>query len=59
MQCSKYLGVYIRSKAGNSHIEKLIQKEVISFCNILRNKKTTAVQFIYINNKILLARIEY
>jgi hypothetical protein len=58
-QCLRYLGVYIHSKAGNLYIEKLIQEEVLSLCNILRNKKIMAAQLIYINNKILLTKIEY
>ncbi|GES76494.1 RNA-directed DNA polymerase from mobile element jockey-like [Rhizophagus clarus] len=58
-QCSRYLEIYICSKANNCHVERLIQEKVKSICSILRNKKIMAAQLIYINNKILLAKIEY
>jgi exonuclease III/ribonuclease HI len=56
---SRYLGIYIRTRAGQNHILKRIQNEIASMCNILRSKKVTAAQLVYINNKVLLARIEY
>lgn len=56
---SRYLGIYLRSKAGDSHVINRIQLEITTMCNILMHKRLTAAQLVYINNKVLLARIEY
>ncbi|CAB5379790.1 unnamed protein product [Rhizophagus irregularis] len=58
-QESRYLGVYIRSQAGSSHIVKRVKNEIKSMVNLLKYKKVTASQVVYINNVILMARLEY
>ncbi|CAB4420996.1 unnamed protein product [Rhizophagus irregularis] len=57
-QESRYLGVYIRSKAGSSHIVKRVKNEIKSIVNLLKYKKVTASQVVYINNVVLMARLE-
>ncbi|UZO10848.1 uncharacterized protein OCT59_002426 [Rhizophagus irregularis] len=37
-QESKYLGVYIRSQAGSSHIVKRVKNEIKSMVNLLKYK---------------------
>src|SRR4051812_23118030 len=56
---SRYLGIFIRSRAGSSHVVKRVQNEISSICNLLRHKKMTVAQLVYVNNRVLLARIEY
>ncbi|GBC34113.1 uncharacterized protein OCT59_019011 [Rhizophagus irregularis] len=54
-----YLGIYIRSRAGQSHVIKRAQQEITSITNTLRYKKVTASQIAYVNNVVLMARLEY
>ncbi|PKY57856.1 hypothetical protein RhiirA4_479245 [Rhizophagus irregularis] len=49
-QESRYLGVYIRSQAGSSHIVKRVKNEIKSMVNLLKYKKVTASQVVYVNN---------
>jgi hypothetical protein len=56
---TRYLGIYLQIRAGNSHTIKRIKNEITSMCNLLRNKKVTTAQLVYMNNKVLLSRIEY
>lgn len=58
-QESRYLGVYIRSQAGSSHIVKRVKNEIKSMVNLLKYKKVTASQVVYVNNMVLMARLEY
>ncbi|CAB4379286.1 unnamed protein product [Rhizophagus irregularis] len=58
-QESKYLGVYIRSQAGSSHIVKRVKNEIKFMVNLLKYKKITASQVVYVNNVVLMARLEY
>ncbi|RGB27517.1 hypothetical protein C1646_769029 [Rhizophagus diaphanus] len=58
-QESRYLGVYIKSQAGSSHIIKRVKNEIKSMVNLLKYKKVTALQVVYINNVVLMARLEY
>ncbi|PKY42042.1 hypothetical protein RhiirA4_455768 [Rhizophagus irregularis] len=55
----RYLGVYIRSQAGSSYIVKRVKNEIKSMVNLLKYKKVTALQVVYINNMVLMARLEY
>ncbi|CAB4403351.1 unnamed protein product [Rhizophagus irregularis] len=56
---ARYLGTYIRSRAGQSHVIKRAQQEITSITNALRHKKVTASQIAYVNNVVLMARLEY
>ncbi|PKC01532.1 hypothetical protein RhiirA5_381658 [Rhizophagus irregularis] len=56
---ARYLGIYIRSRAGQSHVIKRAQQEITSITNALRHKKVTASQIAYVNNVVLMARLEY
>ncbi|POG58120.1 hypothetical protein GLOIN_2v1790829 [Rhizophagus irregularis DAOM 181602=DAOM 197198] len=56
---ARYLGIYIRSRAGQSHVIKRAQQEITSITNALRYKKVTASQIAYVNNVVLMARLEY
>ncbi|CAB5381878.1 unnamed protein product [Rhizophagus irregularis] len=58
-QESKYLGVYIKSQAGSSHIVKRVKNEIKSMVNLLKYKKITESQVVYVNNVVLMARLEY
>ncbi|CAB5102047.1 unnamed protein product [Rhizophagus irregularis] len=56
---ARYLKVYIKSRAGQSHIVKNAQRAIILITNALRHKKITASQVAYVNNVVLMARLEY
>jgi hypothetical protein len=56
---TRYLGIYLRTRAGNSHTIKQIKNKITLICNTLRNKTVMTAQLIYVNNKVLLSRIEY
>ncbi|CAG8708956.1 544_t:CDS:2, partial [Rhizophagus irregularis] len=56
---ARYLGIYIRSRAVQSHVFKRAQQEITSITNALRHKKVTASQIAYVNNVVLMARLEY
>jgi len=55
----RFLGVWVTEKNQARDCKKRIQKDVASFTAILRYKKLSIGQIKYLNNMVLLPRIEY
>src|SRR6266496_3714433 len=55
----RYLGVYLTEKGGSKHVIKSIKTEIADFVTTLSHKKKTMAHITYINNKVLIPRIEY
>lgn len=56
---SRYLGIYIRGKKGQSHIVKKVEEEIKECTDILKYKKLTVAQLVYVNNRVIIPRAEY
>ena len=55
----RFLGVWIAEKNNKNYIKKLIKKNIDTVYYMVKSKKLTAEQIIYIINAVLIPRIEY
>src|SRR6266542_795554 len=55
----RYLGVYLTENGRSKHVIKIIKTEIADFVTTLSHKKKTMAHVAYINNKVLIPRIEY
>ena len=58
-QAVRFLGVWLIGKRGKEHVNKIIRGEIEALVQVVKKKRITLSQLIYINNKILLPRAEY
>ena len=58
-QIVRFLGVWISEKNAQRNIIKVIKREVDTLVQVMKKKKTTLSQLIYINNRVLIPRVEY
>jgi hypothetical protein len=56
---SRYLGIYLTARSGNNHTYKIMEQEMQQIYNEIKFKKLTAAQTIYVNNIVLIPRLEY
>lgn len=56
---ARLLGVWIYLKSNKQFVQEQAKNEVIKFCNIMRKKKATDKQMLYLWNMIIIPRIEY
>src|SRR5204863_8704353 len=54
-----YLSVWINLIKSRSFVINQYRKEISSYCNILRNKRITNKQLLYIYNMVIIPRLEY
>lgn len=55
----RYLGVWLREKKGKRHTINIIKNEIKDVIDILGYKKMTMAHVAYVNNKVIIPRIEY
>src|SRR6266542_4302308 len=55
----RYLGVYLKEQGNHKHVIDLIRDEVKETTTILSQKRITLAHVVYVNNKVLIPRIEY
>src|SRR5579859_7016515 len=55
----RFLSVWIAEKNNKNYIKKLIKKDIDTVYYMVKSKKLTAEQIIYIINAVLIPRIEY
>src|SRR5579859_2937878 len=55
----RFLGVWIAEKNNKNYIKKFIKKDIDTVYYMVKGKKLTAEQIIYIINVVLIPRIEY
>ena len=58
-ETTRFLGVWLTAKAERKAAINLIKKEISTVVNMLKKKKVSLAHLVYINNKVLLPRIEY
>ena len=58
-QLVRYLGVWFSSRLSRRHQERIATNEIKSLDNIIRPKHITIDQVVYINNRVLIPRLEY
>jgi len=58
-KATRFLGVWISSKAEKRAALNLVRREVDSVVKSLRKKKVSLAHMVYMNNRVLLPRIEY
>ena len=55
----RYLGVYLKEQSNNKHVIDMIRDEIKATTTILSQKRITLAHVVYVNNKVLIPRIEY
>jgi len=55
----KFLGIYLHTSKDLAKIKRKVKKIVGLFTHVLEKKKVTASQLSYINNQVLLPKLEY
>ena len=58
-QLIRYLGVWFSSQLSRRQQEHIAKQEIRSVVNIIRTKRLTVDQVLYINNRVLIPRLEY
>src|SRR5204863_1302600 len=58
-QLIRYLGVWFSFKLFPKHQQRIARQEIDSIVNIIRTKRPMVDQVIYINNRVLIPRLEY
>lgn len=56
---SRFLGVWIRAKDQEKNIKKRIKRDISCFIHTIGNKQISVGQMKYLNNKVLLPKLEY
>ena len=56
---TRFLGIWLAAKNGYKQIENIIKNEVYTVTKQLRRKKASLAHMVYINNMVLLPRIEF
>ena len=56
---TRFLGVWLSRKSSQHHALNIARKEVNTIIKALARKSSTLAQLIYINNRVLLPRLEY
>jgi len=54
-----FLGIWLAAKNGYKQIEDIIKNEVHTITKQIRRKKTSLAHMVYLNNMVLLPRIEF
>src|SRR3989440_12034763 len=55
----RYLGVWFTPSLSKHQQESIAKKEIKAITSVIRTKKLTVDQMVYINNKVLIPRLEY
>src|SRR2546421_9791975 len=55
----KYLDVWFTPSLSKPQQKSIAKKEIKSITSVIRTKKLTVDQIVYINNKVLIPRLEY
>jgi hypothetical protein len=55
----RILGVWFKALKGTSHVKEQVKQEINHIANIINRKNITHVQAVYINNVVLILRLEY
>src|SRR6266496_4716540 len=55
----RYLGVWFTPSLSKPQQESIAKKEIKAITSVIRTKKLTVDQMVYINNKVLIPRLEY
>src|SRR2546429_3528636 len=55
----RYLGVWFSSKRDRKNKEFIASNEIRNLVTVIKNKKITIDQALYINNRVLIPRLEY
>ena len=55
----RYLGVWFTPSLSKPQQERIAKKEIKTIASVIRTKKLTVDQMVYINNKVLIPRLEY
>ena len=55
----RYLGVWFTLTLSKPQQELITKKEIKTITSVIRTKKLMVDQIIYINNKVLIPRLEY
>ena len=55
----RYLGVWFSPKRNSNHQKCIAKDEIQKITNTIKHKKLTNAQVVYINNRILIPRLEY
>ena len=58
-EVARFLGIWISEHMNKASTIKIIKKETDKLKQIVQKKKLTNSQIIYINNRVLISRIEY
>ena len=58
-EAARFLGIWISEKNGKNCSIKLIEEEVQNITRVMRRKKVSLGHLQYINNKVLIPRVEY
>ena len=58
-QLVRYLGVWFSSRLSRRHQERIASNEIKSLVNIIKTKRPTVDQVVYINNRVLIPQLEY
>jgi len=58
-ESDRILGVWININCNRSFVKSQIKNEITSFCNLMKYKKATDKQVLYLWNMVIIPRIEY
>lgn len=58
-ESTRYLGVWISAQYNKHFVKKQIGDEISTFCEKLKRKSLTDKQLLYLNNMVLIPRLEY
>src|SRR5260364_287759 len=56
---TRYLGIWLSEKKGKECYTEIVRKEVQQVMCAIQKKRMTLGQLVYINNRILISRLEY
>ena len=55
----RYLGVWFTTSSSQKHQHNIVKEEILNITAALKSKSLTIDQTVYINNKVLIPRLEY
>ena len=58
-EATRYLGIWISEKSGKECKTEVARKEIAQLTKAIKKKKMSLGQLVYINNKVLIPRLEY
>src|SRR5271170_7781948 len=59
LDLTRYLGVWFNGTENPRPEIRALTSETSTFCSILRHKQLVAKQIVYLNNRVLILRLEY